>query len=219
MKKLLLSVLALASWSALVRADDVAVVSLRVGKEDRIRQFAVEFYDADAPMTVENFKKLARKGFYKGIAVHRAFAHSLVQMGDPLSKKKDRSQVGTGGPGYTIPPEIRKKHVKGALAAARLPDKINPSRVSNGSQFYICLESMPNLDGQYSVFGKVLWGLDTLDLISTNAVDSNDNPIERIEIQSIKVIPREKLPAAPPAENPDAKPAPVEKRSWWKIFG
>ena len=90
-------------------------------------------------------------------------------MGDPLSRKKDRTKVGTGGPGYTILPEIRRKHTKGAVAAARLPDKINPSRVSNGSQFFICLQPQPSYDGQYTVFGHVLYGLDTLDLISHEA--------------------------------------------------
>src|SRR6476620_2272849 len=131
MKKLLLPFFALTLVAPLVRADEVALVSLRVGKEKNLQQFAIEFYEADAPLTVGNFKTLARKGFYKGIAVHRVCPNTLVQMGDPLSKKKDRSEVGTGGPGYTIPPEIRKKHLRGSVAAARLPDRINPSRVSN----------------------------------------------------------------------------------------
>ena len=219
MKKLLFSLLIAVLAAPPLFADDVALVSLRVAKENVVRQFAIEFYDDEAPQTAANFKKLAKKGFYKGTAVHRAFAHALVQMGDPLSRKKERSAVGTGGPGYTLPPEIRRKHVKGAIAAARLPDKINPSRVSNGSQFYVCLNAMPDLDGQYTVFGHVIWGLDTLDVISAKAVDSNDNPVQRIEVRSIKVLPREKLPAAPGPEAPGdglAKPA---KKSWWKIFG
>ena len=70
-----------------VRADDCALVSLRVGKEKQLRQFALEFDSGSAPATVENFKKLSRKGFYKGCAIHRSFPHRLVQMGDPLSKK------------------------------------------------------------------------------------------------------------------------------------
>jgi cyclophilin family peptidyl-prolyl cis-trans isomerase len=218
MKKLLLSLLAVGLAGA-ARADDIALVSLRIAKEKKPREFAIEFYPDDAPRTVENFKKLAKKGFYKGTTVHRAFARTLVQMGDPLSRKKDRSTVGTGGPGYTLPPEIRRKHVKGAVAAARLPDKINPSRVSNGSQFYVCLQPMPNLDGQYTVFGRLIWGAETLDLISTKSVDSNDNPIERIEIRSVKIMPREKLPAAPPAEQPAAGGAKPAKKPWWKIFG
>ena len=219
MKKLLLSLLVLSLVAPALFADDVALVTLRVAKEKYVRQFAIEFAEDDAPQTVANFKKLAKKGLYKGTTIHRAFAHMLVQMGDPLSKKKDRSAVGTGGPGYTLAPEIRRKHIKGAVAAARLPDKINPSRVSNGSQFYVCLSAMPSFDGQYTVFGRVLWGLDTLDAISTKTVDSNDNPVERIEIRSVKILPREKLPAPPAPEKPGAVTPKPDKKPWWKIIG
>lgn len=215
MKKHLITALALAASLAAAQADDVALVTLRIGSDKTPRQFAVEFYEAEAPRTVENFKKLADKKFYKGQAIHRAFPHLLVQMGDPLSRKKDRSNVGTGGPGYTIPAEIRRKHAKGAVAAARLPDKINPSRHSSGSQFYICLASMPAYDGLYTVFGNVIWGLDTLDAISTKPVDSNDYPIDRIVIQSVKIMPRAELPAAPVAA---AKPAPAPQKRWWQLF-
>ena len=214
MKKLLLTVAALATGLAAVRADDVALVTLRVGKDKTPQQFAIEFYEAEAPGTVENFKKLARRKFYNGLAIHRAFPHILVQMGDPLTERKDRTNVGTGGPGYTIPAEIRRKHTKGAVAAARLPDKINPSRHSNGSQFYICLSPQPSYDGQYTVFGHVIWGLETLDALSTKPVDSNDYPVQRVEIQSVKIMPREKLPP-PPAP---VVPGPAPKKPWWKLF-
>ncbi|MDQ3623696.1 MAG: peptidylprolyl isomerase [Verrucomicrobiota bacterium] len=200
----------------LAHADEVALVTLQAGKEKQRLQFAFEFYERDAPAHIENFRKLARKGFYEGVAVHRVFPDLLVQMGDPLSKRKDRSRVGTGGPGYTIQPEIRRKHAKGAVAAARLPDKINPSRVSNGSQFYVCLAPMPNLDGQYTVFGKVLWGYEALQQLSTKPVDSNDYPVERVVIRSVKVLPREQLP--PPPVPPSQGPQP-RKKSWWRIFG
>ena len=214
LKKLLLTAAALVASLAAVRADDVALVTLRVGKDKTPQQFAIEFYPGDAPLTVENFKKLADKKFYNGLAIHRVFPHLLVQTGDPLTKHKDRSKVGTGGPGYTIPPEIRRKHTKGAVAAARLPDKINPSRLSNGSQFYVCLAPMPTYDGQYTVFGHILWGLETLDALSTTPADSNDNPVQRIVIKSLKVMPREKLPP-PPAP---VIPGPAPKKRWWQIF-
>ena len=219
MKKMLLPLLVSVVFAPALFAEDVALVSLRVAKEKYVRQFAIEFAEGDAPQAVENFKKLARKGFYKGTTIHRAFAHTLVQMGDPLSEKKDRSAVGTGGPGYTLAPEIRRKHVKGAVAAARLPDKLNPSRVSNGSQFYVCLAPMPSYDGQYTVFGRVIWGLDTLDLISAKPVDSNDNPLERIEIRSVKIMDRGKLPAPPAPEKPGAEAPKAGKKPWWKILG
>lgn len=215
MKKHLLILLAACATSlATTRAEDVALVTLRVGSEKARQQFALGFYESDAPRTVENFKKLAGKKFYKGQAIHRAFPHLLVQMGDPLTRKKDRADVGTGGPGYTLPAEIRRKHTKGAIAAARLPDKINPTRLSSGSQFFVCLAAMPQYDGQYTVFGDVIWGLATLDAISTKPVDSNDNPIERIVIESVKIMPREELPPEPVA----VKPAAAPKKPWWKLF-
>jgi cyclophilin family peptidyl-prolyl cis-trans isomerase len=135
-------------------------------------------------------------------------------MGDPLSKGSDRAKIGTGGPGYTLPPEIRHKHNKGAVAAGRLPDKINPGRLSNGSQFFICLTPMPSYDGQYTVFGNVIWGLDTLGQISELNVDTNDNPLQRVTIKSVKILPREQLPA-PPVPGPP--PAPPKKR-WYQFF-
>ena len=214
MKKLLLTAAALACTLAAARADDVALVTLRAGADKTPLQFAFEFYENDAPVTVANFKKLAEKKFYKGLAIHRVFPHLLVQMGDPLTKHKDRANVGTGGPGYTLQAEIRRKHTKGAIAAARLPDKINPSRLSNGSQFYVCLAPQPTYDGQYTVFGQILWGLDTLDTLSTKPADSNDYPIGRIVIQSVKILPREQLGAAPAP----VKPGPAPKKPWWKFF-
>ena len=215
MKKLhLLTTLAIAASLAAAQADNVALVTLRDGKDKTPRQFALEFCESEAPATVENFQKLARKKFYNGLAIHRAFPHTLVQMGDPLSRHKDRTHIGTGGPGYTLPAEIRRKHVKGAVAAARLPDKINPARLSNGSQFYVCLAPQPGYDGQYTVFAHVIWGLDTLDALSTKPVDSNDNPIGRIVIRSVKIMPREELPPAPVL----APPSPPPKKRWWKLF-
>jgi len=205
---------ALLALGSALRADDCALVSLRVGKEKQVLQFAMEFYEGDAPATVANFKKLAKKGFYKETTIHRAFPHMLVQMGDPLSKSKDRTRVGTGGPGYSLQPEIRRKHTQGAVVAGRLPDKLNPARVSNGSQFFICLQPMPNYDGQYTVFGHVLWGLDTLDTLSTRSTDTNDYPTDRIEIRSIKIVDRSQLPAPPKPSESATKPS----HRWWQFF-
>ena len=215
MKKILLTLAVFAAGLVAVHADDVALLTLQIGKDKKKpRQVAMEFYEGDAPLTVENFKKLARKRFYNGLAFHRAFPNTLVQVGDPLTSGKDRARVGTGGPGYTLVPEIRHKHVKGAIAAARLPDKINPSRLSNGSQFYVCLDSMPAYDGQYTVFGHVIWGMDALGEMSNLPTDTNDNPLQRVEIKSVKIMPREQLPPAPVAPTPG--PAPTKK--WWQFF-
>jgi cyclophilin family peptidyl-prolyl cis-trans isomerase len=214
MKRLVL-LLAISTSTLPLHAGDCALVTLRIGKEKQLRQFALELHESDAPATVENFKKLAKKGFYKGTTIHRAFPDTLVQMGDPLSKSDERIKVGTGGPGYSLQPEIRRKHIAGAVAAARLPDKLNPSRVSNGSQFFICLQPLPAYDGQYTVFGQVLWGLDTLSEISKRPTDSNDYPSERIEIRSVKIMDRSALPAPPKPPAEGARPA----RRWWQIFG
>jgi peptidyl-prolyl cis-trans isomerase B (cyclophilin B) len=214
MKKLLFTACAAAIALSAVHADDVALLTFKVAKDKVPKQVAIEFYEGDAPQTVENFKKLARKKFYNGQSFHRTFPDTLVQSGDPLSKGRERAKVGTGGPGYTLPPEIHHKHTQGAIAAGRLGDKINPGRLSNGSQFLICLAPMPSYDGQYTVFGNVIWGLDALTTMSELPVDTNDNPVQRVEIQSIKIMPREKLPAQPV---PGPPPAPAKKR-WYQIF-
>ena len=208
MKKTLLLLLALC---ATVRADDVALLEIKF-EDGTIRQAAIEFYEKDAPETVANFKKLAKNGFFKGCAFHRAIPTAIVQTGDPLSKKKDRSAVGTGGPGYTLPPEIHRPHGKGAVAAARLGDKVNPQRRSSGSQFYVCISPQRQLDGKYTVFGSVIRGLDVLESISNRSADTNDYPIERIILKKVSIVPREKIPglaAAPAAVNkPAAKSKP-----------
>jgi peptidyl-prolyl cis-trans isomerase B (cyclophilin B) len=176
-------------------ADPVAVFDIQWGKaKDRQkRSFAIGFYDADAPRTTANFKKLVQDGFYKKTTFHRVFPNYLVQGGDPLSRKKDRTAVGTGGPGYTLPPEIRRKHLRGSVAMARLPDKVNPTRQSNGSQFYVCLQPIPSLDGQDTVFGEVVSGLAALDEISHLPADSNANPIDRVEITRTYIIDQSQL--------------------------
>ena len=216
MKKTLLLLTALcATLGSAVRADDVAVLDIRF-EDGTVRQAVIEFYDKDAPQTVENFKKLAKKGFYKGCAFHRAIPTAIVQTGDPLSKKKDRTAVGTGGPGYTLPPEIHRQHSKGAVAAARVGDKVNPQRRSNGSQFYVCVAPQRQLDGKYTVFGNVIRGLEVLEMISNRSADTNDYPIERIVLKKVSIIPREKLPQPAAAPQPGASPEkkPLLRRLW-----
>jgi cyclophilin family peptidyl-prolyl cis-trans isomerase len=150
---------------------------------DQIRRVVIELNASAAPKTVANFKKLVQEGFYNGLAVHRAINHYLVQMGDPLTKDDSaKSNWGTGSPGYTVPAEIKLKHERGSVAMARLPDSRNPSRASNGSQFYIALADMSQLDGQYTVFGQVVRGLEHLDFISEQTTDTNDMPVSRIKI-------------------------------------
>jgi len=180
-------------------ADDVAVLYIKMPGEKQLQRVVIEFYEKEAPKTVANFKKLVSDRFYNGIAFHRVFPHTLVQAGDPQSRSKDRRNVGTGGPGYTLPPEIsHRKHVPGTVAMARLGDKVNPARVSNGSQFYVALTLLPHLDGQYTIFGNVIEGLEVLDQISVKPADTNDNPVDRITIEQAQIIPRENLASLKP---------------------
>ncbi len=118
----------------------------------------IELYPQSAPKTVANFETLTKKGFYNGLTFHRVVPDFVVQGGDP-------DGTGTGGPGYTVPAEIGEKHLRGSVATARLGDDVNPKRDSSGSQFYICLEPQPALDGQYTVFGGVISGMDVVDQI------------------------------------------------------
>jgi len=121
---------------------------------DKGGEIRLEFYPADAPKTVENFVTLAKKGFYDGLSFHRVVPDFVVQGGCPQG-------TGTGGPGYTLKAEFNKqKHVRGTLAMARSqhPD-------SAGSQFYICYGPTPHLDGNYTVFGRVVSGMEHVDRI------------------------------------------------------
>lgn len=115
-------------------------------------------YPKVAPQHVNNFVFLAREGFYDGLTFHRVVSDFVIQGGDPEGS-------GHGGPGYNIPAEIALPHKKGALAAARLGDQVNPTRQSSGSQFYITHQATPHLDGGYSVYGQVLSGQDVVDAI------------------------------------------------------
>jgi peptidyl-prolyl cis-trans isomerase B (cyclophilin B) len=185
----------IAAPTAATLGPDVAVVQIKFPKEKQTRQVVIGLYDNAAPYTVENFKKLVSKKFYNGLRFHRVFPGSLVQTGDPSSRRGQADKTGTGGPGWTLPAEIRLKHSKGAVAMARLPDNINPAKNSNGSQFYVCLTPLPKLDGQYTVFGTVLEGLDVLEEISAVPTNSNDFPLPKIRIKSIVLTSRDQAPA------------------------
>ena len=138
-----------------------------------------------APKHAENFKKLVKDGFYDGTTFHRVIPGFMIQGGDPLSKDQaKRAEHGTGGPGYTIPAEIGKKHKRGSLAAARQGDQVNPKRESSGSQFYICVVDTAFLDGQYTVFGEVIEGIDVADKIVAQPRDPRDNPKEPVTVKA-----------------------------------
>ena len=177
------------SCQALVSASaSEAIIHFQIGSDPKDDQLVkITLFDHDAPLTVANFKALVAKKFYNGLTIHRVVPETLVQFGDPYSRKTDRSLVGTGGPGYTLPAEIHKPHVRGAVAMAALPPTLNPARSSNGSQVYILLRAEPELDKDYTVFGQVTAGLDFLDSVSRRARDTNDYPLERVTIRMIEI--------------------------------
>jgi peptidyl-prolyl cis-trans isomerase B (cyclophilin B) len=136
--KLIVALLTCFLFSVNLSAREVAVfdVKWRKGKKQQRRSFVIAL-DGAAPYTIANFRKLVFRRFYVKTTFHRVIPHYLVQGGDPLSKKRDRNVMGTGGPGYTLPAEIHSKHTRGAVAMGRLDDEVNPNQSSNGSQFYV----------------------------------------------------------------------------------
>jgi len=155
--------------------------------ETSMGNITVQLADDKAPKHASNFRKLAKEGFYAGTTFHRVIPDFMIQGGDPNSKDNDRLNDGLGGPGYTIDAEIGLLHDRGVIAAARQGDQINPERRSNGSQFYITVAPAHYLDGQYSVFGKVVKGMDVVDKIAAVPRDRNDNPIDKVVIKKVIV--------------------------------
>ncbi len=139
---------------------------------------SLEFFDEDAPKTVENFRKLAGDGFYDGIIFHRVIPDFMIQGGCPEG-------TGTGGPGYQFEDEFNQhKVVRGALAMA------NAGPNTNGSQFFIVTaDSAPWLDGKHTVFGRVTGGMDVVDAIEALPTGARDRPQEPPTIDSIELDP------------------------------
>ena len=142
-----------------------------------------ELYPEVAPITVENFEKLASEGFYDGLTFHRVIPGFMIQGGCPIGN-------GTGGPGHNIKGEFRAngvandiKHERGVLSMARA---MHPD--SAGSQFFIMVENAPHLDGQYAAFGKITEGMEAADKIVSVKRDHSDKPIEPQVIKTIRVV-------------------------------
>ncbi len=153
-----------ASYVLKDKTDYAVVMETDVGR------MVLDLYEDDTPTTVNSFVWLALHHYYDGIAFHRVLEGFVVQGGDPNTLKADPSLWGQGGAGYEFGLEIRKKYkydAKGVLGMARTQD---PN--SNGSQFYITLAPAPNLDGQYTIFGKVTEGLDVLDKVQRSVGDA-----------------------------------------------
>jgi len=168
---------------------EVAVIKTSEG------EMVAEFWSDVAPNTVENFKKLAKAGFYDGTAFHRIVKGFMIQGGDPLTKDlKNEARFGTGDPGYKIKAEFNKKsHERGVLSMARSSD---PD--SAGSQFFICLGHVTQLDGQYTTFGKLIKGDDVLGKIGDTEVavsgsGEKSKPVKRVTVESVKIVPADSV--------------------------
>ena len=154
------------------------------------------------PKHRDNFVKLVKEKYYDGVRFHRVIEGFMIQTGDPYSRDTAKIDLwGQGGPDYTVPAEFVNEywHKKGALAAARRGDLANPTKASSGSQFYIVHDENAclHLDGQYSIFGEVISGLEVIDRIATVDVDRYDRPYEDVFINEIKPVYVEPvLPAA-----------------------
>jgi peptidyl-prolyl cis-trans isomerase B (cyclophilin B) len=200
----------------MVKAPEKCMVEIQTSFGNML----VELYD-ETPQHRDNFSKLAEEGYYDGLLFHRVISGFMVQGGDPNSRNASKgTRLGSGGPGYQVPAEFNEDfcHVKGALAAARTGDNVNPERKSSGSQFYIVqgkevteeelnymssrnginyspdvkaayseLGGTPFLDGQYTVFGRVVDGLDVIDKIAAVSKDSGDRPLENVEMKVVLI--------------------------------
>ncbi len=167
-------------------AEEVALIKTSAG------DMVVEFWSDVAPKTVENFKKLARQGFYDGTAFHRVIRDFMIQGGDPLTKDPGMEhRWGTGDPGYKIKAEFNDRpHRKGVLSMARSnhPD-------SAGSQFFVVHGDASFLDRQYTAFGKLMKGLDVLDKIAATPCkaageSSPSRPVQRQHVESVTIVAR-----------------------------
>jgi peptidyl-prolyl cis-trans isomerase B (cyclophilin B) len=174
---------------AAATTNEVAVIKTSAG------EMVVEFWPDVAPKHVENFKKLARQGFYDGTAFHRIIKGFMIQGGDPNTKDPNKEDsYGMGGPGYSVKAEFNdRKHVRGVLSMARSAD---PN--SAGSQFFIMLGAAPSLDNNYTGFGKLIKGEDVLAKIGDTPVGPSrsgepSKPKQRITVESIKIVPADSV--------------------------
>lgn len=160
-------------------SGSVAVIDTDYG------QIKLKLNGEAAPKHVEHFKKLAREGFYDGLAFHRAVPNLLIQGGDPNTRGNDRRTWGAGAPGQsTVPAEFSNKPFKrGVLAAARRGNDVN----SATSQFFICLSDFPRWNGQYTVFGEVIEGIEVVDKIASLPADSRELLVSKVVMKKVSI--------------------------------
>lgn len=170
--------LALVAGSCSKNGGGVAVIDTDFG------QIKIKLDAATAPKHVENFVKLAREGFYDGLAFHRAVPNLLIQGGDPNTRTDDRNTWGVGAPGQPkVQAEFSQKpFVRGTLGAARTND---PNSAT--SQFFICLRPNPSWNGQYTVFGEVIEGIEVVDKIATQPSDPRQLLVNKAVMKKVTI--------------------------------
>lgn len=160
----------------MVPDSEIAVLDTSMGK------ITIEFFPNAAPKHVENFKTLARKGFYDGVKFHRVIKGFMIQAGDPNSKDNDPSNDGTGNAGYTLKNEFNSiSHKRGIVSMARGGHSVD----SASCQFFIMHKDNPSLDNQYTVFGRVISGMETVDKIAETPTGARDNPVTPVVIKKV----------------------------------
>ncbi len=171
-----------------VSSSEVAVIETNYGT------IVFEFFPYVAPIHAMNFKKLAKAGYFDSTTFHRVIPGFMIQGGDILSRDDNIYNDGTGGPGYTLQAEFGKKHIRGAVASARMADQVNPEKRSNGSQFYICVREQSFLDkAGYTVFGQVIKGMNVVDKIVKVRRNKRDRPINDVVMKRVYVTDRSKV--------------------------
>jgi len=193
-------------------SEEVAVMETTKGR------MVFEFWDKDAPQTVENFKKLARQGFFDGTGFHRIIKGFMIQGGDPKSKNPKAPDLGTGDPGYKIKDEFNAhKHLPGVISMAN-----SGTPNSAGSQFFIVHGAASSLDGKYTAFGHIIEGMNVLNDIANTPVGPNammggeqSKPLEWTTLKSVKIVSRSTLAKGPASggKATSAKKASTEMKS------
>jgi len=168
-----------------VADDEVAVIETDLGR------IVLELYPKVAPQHCRSFKRLADNGFYEGTKFHRVVPGFVIQGGDILSRDADPANDGTGDPGYTLPAEFSNiPHERGILSMARKGYSVDTA----GSQFFICVGAAHQLDGQYTVFGRVIEGMEVADkIVAAAAPHQTQTPANAVVMNQVKVVKRNEL--------------------------
>lgn len=168
-----------ADAKAAATGDTIATIDTGLGV------IKVKLFPDVAPKHIENFKKLAKEGFYNGTGFHRAVPNLLIQGGDPNTRSGDRETWGMGAPGQqNVPAEFSDRPFKrGVLGMARRGGDVN----SASSQFFICLRDFPQWNGQYTVFGEVIEGIEVVDKIATQPTDQSQRLLNKVVVNKVTV--------------------------------